>query len=159
MTFEPAEASEATVSGAHDDHRAITLVRDAFLDADNAGDADAMTRLMADDIVVLHPYCGVIDGKDAVRTFMGHVLGDVHAEFDKHATYSTIELKVSGDLAYERGTLLQLLTPKSGGPVERDEGMYLWIYERRDGIWRITRIAGSLSQAGESADGETEGGC
>ena len=88
MTSEPAEASKATVSGPHDDHRAITLVRDAFLAADNAGDADAMTRLMADDIVVLHPYCGVIDGKDAVRTFMGHVLGDVHAEFDKHATYS-----------------------------------------------------------------------
>jgi uncharacterized protein (TIGR02246 family) len=159
MTFEAAQASKVTVSNGDDDRRAITLVRDAFLDADNAGDADAMTRLMADDIVVLHPYCGVIDGKNAVRSFMGRVLADVHAEFDKHARCSTIELKVSGDLAYERGTLLQLLTPKAGGAVERDEGMYLWIYERRDGVWLITRIAGSLTQADESADGETEGGC
>lgn len=120
MTFEPAEGRKVTVSGAHDDHRSLTLVRDAFLDADNAGDADAMTPLMADDVAVLHPYCGVIDGKDAVRTFMRHVLDDVHAEFDKHATYSTIELKVRDDLAYERGTLLQLLTPRR---VDRSSAM------------------------------------
>jgi ketosteroid isomerase-like protein len=114
---------------------------------------------MADDIVVPHPYCGVIDGKDAVRTFMGHVLGDVHAEFDKHAPYSTIELKVSGDLAYERGTLLQLLTPKSGGPIERDEGMNLWIYKRHDGLWQIARIVGSFTPADEPADRQAEGTC
>jgi hypothetical protein len=68
---------------------------------------------------------------------MRHVLDDVHAEFDKHSTYSTIELKVRGRPCLQRGTLLQLLTPKAGGPVERDEGTYLWIYERRDGLWRI----------------------
>jgi ketosteroid isomerase-like protein len=91
-----------------------------------------VAQLLTDDIVVLHPFCGAFEGKDAVRTFMGHVLGEVHAEFDKHVSYSTIELAVSGDLAYERGRLRQQLTPRSGGTIEQDEGMYLWIYARRD---------------------------
>jgi uncharacterized protein (TIGR02246 family) len=159
MTFEPAETGTATSTTAHADREAIQAVRDAFVNADNAGDAATMARLLADDIVVLHPYCGAFEGKDAVRAFMSDVLSEVHAEFDKHAVYATIELTVSGDLAYERGALLQRLTPKSGGPVEQDEGMYLWIYARRDGRWQIARIAGTFSPAEQSTDAQAEEGC
>lgn len=132
MPPEPARSQSATSATFNADRAAIQAVRDAFVSADHAGDADAVAQLLTDDIVVLHPYCGAFEGKDAVRTFMGHVLGEVHAEFDKHVSYSTIELAVSGDLAYERGRLRQQLTPRSGGTIEQDEGMYLWIYARRD---------------------------
>lgn len=160
MRFEPEPADLRTATAtAADDRNAIRTVRDAFVHADNAGDAEAMARLLADDIVVLHPHCGAFEGKDAVGTFMGHLLEEVHAEFDKDASYKTIELSVSGDLAYERGTLLQRLTPKSGGAVEQDEGMYLWIYARREGKWQIARIAGTFTPAEQSTDGQTEEGC
>jgi uncharacterized protein (TIGR02246 family) len=157
MSFDPA-ARTAIPTPADADLAAIRETRDAFVDADNAGDTDAMVRLLADDIVILHPYCGAFDGKDAVRTFMGRVLGEVHAEFDKQASYSTIELTVSGDFAFERGELRQRLTPKAGGPATHDAGMYLWIYAKRDGAWQIARIAGTFTTAAEPTDGPIEEG-
>jgi uncharacterized protein (TIGR02246 family) len=159
MPPEPARSQRATSATFNADRAAIQAVGDAFVNADHAGDADAMAQLLADDIVVLHPCCGALEGKDAVRTFMRHVLGEVHAEFDKQVSYSTIELAVSGDLACERGRLRQQLTPRSGGTIEQDEGMYLWIYARRDEQWRIARIAGSFTPADESTEGQTEEGC
>jgi uncharacterized protein (TIGR02246 family) len=157
MTFDPAVNHSATSAAINADRAAIQAVRDGFVNADNAGDAEAMAQLLADDIVVMHPYCGAFE--DAVRTFMRSVLGEVHAECDKQVSYSTIELAVSGDLAYERGVLRQQLTPRSGGAIERDEGMYLWIYTRRGGQWRIARITGTFKPAEESTDGQTEEGC
>jgi uncharacterized protein (TIGR02246 family) len=158
MTFEAVERSPAA-GPASADRDVIQAVRDAFVSADAAGDSERMARLLAEDIVVLHPHCGVMEGKDAVRTFMGRVLGEVHAAFDKQASYTTIELTVSGDLAYERGAFLQRLTPKTGGPVVRDDGMYLWIYVRRDGKWQIARIAGTFTTSEEPIDGQTEERC
>ena len=159
MTLDPARSISATSATVNPDRDAIEAVRHAFVDADNAGDAEAMAQLLADDIVVLHPHCGAFEGKEAVRTFIGQVLGEVHAVFDKHASYSTIELAVSGDLAYERGLFRQQLTPRSGGAIAQDEGMYLWIYTRRDERWRIARIAGTFKTAEESTDGQTEEVC
>jgi uncharacterized protein (TIGR02246 family) len=159
MPFDPVVNHRATSATVNADRAEIQAVRDAFVNADNAGDAEAMAQLLADDIVVMHPYCGAFEGKDAVRTFMESVLGEVHAEFDKHVSYSTIELAVSGDLAYERGVLRQQLTPRAGGAIEHDEGMYLWIYTRRGEQWRIARITGIFKPAEESTDGQTEEGC
>ena len=128
---------------------AITAVRSAFVAADNAGHAEAINGLLTDDVVILHPHCGIIEGRGAALTFMQKILDEVHAGFDKQASYSTLELKISGDLAYERGHFLQTLTAKDGGTVEQDEGMYLWIYEKGpDGSWKIARIAGAFSTAG-----------
>jgi ketosteroid isomerase-like protein len=132
MTLDPARSISATSATVNPDRDAIEAVRHAFVDADNAGDAEAMAQLLADDIVVLHPHCGAFEGKEAVR---------------------------SGDLAYERGLFRQQLTPRSGGAIAQDEGMYLWIYTRRDERWRIARIAGTFKTAEESTDGQTEEVC
>lgn len=154
MTREPVDHRPLEPIATRDDRDAIIAVRDAFVRADNLGDAETMVRLLADDVVILHPYCGGIEGKDAAHAFMGRVLEEVHAEFDKDASYSTIELTVSGDLAFERGALVQKLTPKSGGPIQQDQGMYLWIYVRRGERWQIARIAGTLTTAEESSEEE-----
>jgi ketosteroid isomerase-like protein len=55
----------------------LQRLRERFLAADLAGNADAMIPLLADDVVILHPQCGVIQGKSAVAGFMRQVLSEV----------------------------------------------------------------------------------
>ena len=128
------------------DRAAIAAVHNAFVAADLAGDAEAMQRLLTEDVVILHPVCGVIEGRESAGLFIRQVLGELHTAFRRQASYSTYELRISGDLAYERGHLSQILTPLGEGSVDRDEGMYLWIYVRdAEQGWRIARIAGTLA--------------
>jgi ketosteroid isomerase-like protein len=59
--------------------------------------------------------------------------------------YSTLELHVCGDWAFERGEFEQLLRPRNEGPPIHERGQYLWVYARNgDGIWRLARIAGAF---------------
>jgi ketosteroid isomerase-like protein len=134
----------------------IRAVRDAFIAADGACDAVAMTGLLADDIVILHPFCGVFDGHEAASRFMREVLGEIAAQFEKRVSYSTIELKLAGDLAFERGTIAQELVPRDGGVTEYDSGQYLWLYAKGpDGVWKVARIAGALVGHLEEERGES----
>jgi ketosteroid isomerase-like protein len=132
------------------DISALDTLRSRFIAADNAGDAEALDQLLADDIVILHPCCGVYEGKEAAIAFMRQVLVEVHDEFEKHASYSRIELIVSGDMAVERGRFSQDLRPRNGSDPQRDEGMYLWVYLRsNENGWRLARIAGALTPVDE----------
>lgn len=130
---------------------AVRQVRDAFVAADNANDHVALGSLLTDDVVILHPHCGIFSGRDAVLAFMRDVLTKVAAQYDKRARYSTIEVNVASDFAYERGELAQELRPRAGGPAEYDRGEYLWIFRKGgDGTWRIARIAGAFQTATEA---------
>jgi ketosteroid isomerase-like protein len=136
-----------------DDREQISALRARFIAADRSGDADAMLGVLADDVAILHPQCGVIEGKEAAGTFMRAVLDDVHHQYQKHTSFAIVELEVSGTLAYERGTFAQHLTPKTGGSPIHEDGTYLWVYRRSERAgWQIARIAGTLtaSDAGES---------
>ena len=129
---------------------AVRTVRDAFVAADNANDSAAMVALLTDDVVILHPRCGIIAGRDDAAAFIARVLAEVGAEYDKRARYSTMEVKVADDFAYERGKFAQELVPRAGGAAEYDSGEYLWVYAKgNDGVWRIARIAGAFDMAQE----------
>ena len=133
----------------------LRTLRERFTAADNTGDADAMLQLVADDIVILHPHCGVFEGRDAAGTFIRQVLREVHDEFEKHARYTTIEIMVGGDVAVERGHFAQVLFPKNGGVLTNEVGMYLWVYTRSsDRRWKLARIAGSITTPEEAPNRE-----
>jgi uncharacterized protein (TIGR02246 family) len=124
----------------------LQTLHDRFIAADRAGDAEALVSLLADDVVILHPQCGVIEGKSAAAAFMRQVLSEVHQEFDKEAQYTTVERQVSGTLACERGHFSQTLAPKSGGDPVVEDGMYLWVYmQQQSGEWKLARIAGTIT--------------
>lgn len=133
-----------------DELAAIRAVRDAFVAADNASDVVTMTTLLTDDVVILHPHSGIITGREAAAQFMSQVLDEVREQFAKRASYSTIELKVAGDFAFERGIFAQELVPRAGGATEYDNGQYLWLYVKdTDGVWRLARIAGAFVSSTE----------
>ena len=67
--------------------------------------------------------------------------GDSRQEFTTDLTYSTAEVTVSGDWAFERGTFCQTLTSRASGDVTQEIGAYLRVYfHDGNGSWKIARI-------------------
>ena len=80
----------------------------------------------------------------ATVAFMSAFLG----QFDLQIQYVSEEIRVHGDLGFDRGTYSQTLTPKSGGQGNRESGKYLWIYSRQsDGGWEFSRVMWNASES------------
>jgi ketosteroid isomerase-like protein len=58
-------------------------------------------------------------------------------EFDE--SWTTEEIDVSGNLAYQRGTFVVVSRPKAGGAESRITGNFLRIYRKVDGTWFMVR--------------------
>lgn len=120
------------------DRQAIAAALSQTQAAENAGSVEQMRPYFSDDIVMMAPNAPAVVGAESVMVAMR---GFFNA-FAVAIRYSSSEIVVSGDWAFDRGTFRQTLTPKSGGPALADSGKYLWVYRRdSDGKWRQTRVA------------------
>ena len=119
------------------DVQAITEIRERTMHAENVGDAEFFDSACAEDVVVMPPGMPVVVGRDAAVGFMRAFLG----QFDLRIEYVSEEIRVDGDVAYDRGTYSQTLGPKCGGTEASENGNYLWLYRRAaDGTWKMARV-------------------
>ena len=59
---------------------------------------------------------------------------------------------VSGDMAYDRGTYRNTITPKAGGAAMTEEGRYLVVLKRQaDGSWKLVELMGNVPTAPAAA--------
>jgi ketosteroid isomerase-like protein len=118
------------------DRAAVDSIRLEFEAGENAGDVDRMTRHLAADVVVMPPNRAITTGAaaftESLRGFLGAYTVDVK--------YKTEEVVISGDWAFERGTAVETMTPKSGGAAETSNVKYLWLYHRNNGTWELARL-------------------
>jgi uncharacterized protein (TIGR02246 family) len=127
---------------------ALAAVRDALEAAENAFDPDAVAALFADDIVAMVPDVPVQTGKAACAAFMREVMGELSARFVRHITYTSDEVALLGETAFDRGTFAFTTTPRDGGTTRRVTGKYLWLLRRAAGQqWRIARLIVSRDDA------------
>lgn len=76
-------------------------------------------------------------GGDSVADLMR----EFHAAFAVQVEYSSQEIVVFGDWAFDRGTERYTLTPKAGGAPIQKSGNYLYLYQRQaDGSWKQSRV-------------------
>lgn len=119
------------------DSSAIDRARQDTEAAENAGSVERMRVHFADDIVMMGPNMPAVSGAanvaEAMRGFFD--------TFDVQIQYSSEEIVIAGDWAFDRGTYRHTLTPKQGGPSLNETGKYLWVYRRvPDGSWRQARV-------------------
>jgi uncharacterized protein (TIGR02246 family) len=125
------------------DVRTLNQLREQTMQAENAGDATFFEGVSAEDVIVMPPGMPAVSGRTATVAFMSAFLG----QFDLRIQYVSEEIRVHGDLGFDRGTYSQTLTPKGGGEGNRESGNYLWIYLRRsDGGWEFSRVIWNASQ-------------
>ena len=119
------------------DREAIAAVSAQTQVAENAGSVELMRVHFADDVVMMAPNMPAVTGADSVAAAMRSFFD----AFTFQAQYTSQEIVVLGDWAFDRGTVRSTLTPKSGGAPILETGKYLWLYRRHpDGSWKQTRV-------------------
>lgn len=127
-------SASAGFSAPKDSHE----VHEAYVQAINSNDLDAMLEIMTDDVVFLAAQEPPMVGKDAVRPWLEGYLEAYKTHWDK----PVLEFVVSGDWAFERYSYKSTDTPRGGGDIVEDTGWGLLIYHRdADGRWRVARDA------------------
>ena len=117
------------------DETAIRAINPAWFKAYNAGDADGIVALYAEDAILNAPGAPPTRGHAAIREFLAK---DIAASAARGFTFNSganPEFGVSGDLGWEWNTFT--VTDKAGATV--DTGKYVTVYGRKDGKWVIIR--------------------
>lgn len=129
-----ADTRESVPSLSAADQAGIRSADSAFMAAANAGDADAIAAVYAEDGSLLAPNLPPQKGRDAIRAFWGGFLDAYTVRFE--VASDTIEGR--GDLAYNQGHYRFTAVPKAKGvPGVADEGKFLEILKKqRDGSWK-----------------------
>jgi ketosteroid isomerase-like protein len=105
--------------------------------AENDESVDRMRVHFAQDIVMMAPNMPAVAGADNVRQAMRGFFD----AFEVQIRYTTEEILVTGDWAFDRGTFSQTLTPNGGGVALKETGKYLWLYRKTpDGAWKQARV-------------------
>ena len=123
------------------EHDAIESAIEAFAAAYAAGDLTAVMAYYDDDLVKLRHGAEPETKIDTARR-----IAAVFSRFKTRVDVENVEIEISGELAFTRGTFALTLTPKAGGGTQRFVRRYLEIWRKRDGQWRVAR---TMDNAGE----------
>lgn len=139
---------------ARTDVRAVADILRRIESAENAGRSDDIEQMMADDAVIMVPSQPVQEGKAACAGFVREVLRGLLEQFNRRITYVSAEVRIIGEVAFDRGSFSFTCSPKSGGESTNETGKYLFLYSRgAAGSWKIARVIVNLDeQDGERPD-------
>ncbi len=136
FTFGCQQAEEVAEEPAVDveaDIEAIKKMPDDFNAAINAGDIDKLVSLFTDDAVRIPPNEPALIGKEAIRGLFQQQLN----QFTVQNEGVIVDLKVSGDLAFYRGSWTSINTPKDGGEPLKYNGSFVSVIQKQpDGSWK-----------------------
>ena len=118
----------------------LHAIRRGLEAAENAADATYIGAMMADDAVIMVPNEPVQEGGTACAAFIHRMLAESVAYFIRRITYVSAEACVAGQFAFDRGSFVFTVQPKGGGDITHATGKYLWLYSRRDGGWKLSRL-------------------
>lgn len=120
-----------------DQRQRLDRIRRETEAAENEGSVDRMRVHMAEDVVMMAPNMPAVTGAANASQAM-HQFFDA---FDLEIHYTSSEIVVTGDWAFDRGTYSQTFTPKRGGAALKETGKYVWLYRRTpDGSWKQARV-------------------
>ena len=128
---------KATTPTASKDQEELLKLEKAWNDAHVNGDADALDKLWADELVVTVPEMPVFDKVSSMKIWRSG-----HMKFTKYET-SDVKVRVFGDAAIMTGRVLRARKMKDKD-VE-DDWRFTKVYVRRDGKWQV--VAWHASQA------------
>lgn len=127
---------------------------DAYVEAINSNDVEAVLARLTDDVVLQAPGAPELIGKEAAQSFLDGYVSMFQTEWDK----TSIDFTVSGDYAFERYTYTHTDTNRETGEVMTGQGKGIIIFEQEDdGEWRVAIDGWSdtATPANPDADPET----
>jgi ketosteroid isomerase-like protein len=139
------------------DESVIRSLAEQLRAAEERGDPGPLTAAIAPDVVILAPGSPALEGAAHCLEFIRTVMAEVKLEFVRHAlTHHISEVRVHGDVAIDRGTFKQTLTPHGGDDVVT-EGQFLRVYARdHGGAWKVSRVIWNHLEQDEAPAGFAE---
>jgi len=135
----PAEQPKADPQA---DKDAINKLRDEFIAAFNANDAEKMGQAYAESAVVMDLGQPTIEGRAAI-------IEHNKMFFDQNMAKIGINsraMSVSGDLGFDEGTFTMEITPKAAGQKPMmTEGRYLVVLQRGADGWKVLEDMGNTA--------------
>jgi uncharacterized protein (TIGR02246 family) len=117
------------------DKEEIVEMSDARAKAFNEGDAAAIAMHFTTDAILMAPGKAPQTGPEAVEAYYQEIFDTYHTMLE--SGYD--EVKISGNLAYGRGTAVVTLIPKTGGDTTTSTSKYLNILQKQNnGSWKTT---------------------
>ena len=133
LTLSACAAAPATVDTSADE-AALKATTNTWIDAYNAGDAEKIVALYAEDGVLMPPHAPVANGKAAIRAFITTDTAGAKAAGVKLVNGSSTA-GVVGDTGWEAGSYTA--TDASGATV--DSGSYMSVSRKVNGQWLYIR--------------------
>jgi uncharacterized protein (TIGR02246 family) len=119
----------------------ITAIRQAWLDAVLARDAERLAGMVTDDVVVVHGNGRCIHG--TVELKADFLKGFDAFSIEQHV--SAAQVVVRGDWAFEIAEVHSTLTPRCGGEATHVLSTTVTALSRcSDGSWKVARVLGLL---------------
>ncbi|PSL31324.1 YybH family protein [Dyadobacter jiangsuensis] len=113
------------------DRQQIEKLRLIVQEAENTGNLEMMTAILADDITVIAPGSPVINTKAGGVDFLRSWFDAFYIEI----SYESQDIEIREDLAYEWAIYQQTTTDKQTGEKASETGRMLWIYKKYNGTW------------------------
>ena len=130
----PAEPPSVEVPSAKEDIEALKTAAAEWDVAWNSQDLEKLLSLYTEDAVRMPPNEAADVGKEAISAYVQRSFG----EFTSQGGSVVDDVRVSGDLAYVRGTGDYTNTPKTGGEPIQDLGKWVIVYQRQpDDSWKV----------------------
>jgi ketosteroid isomerase-like protein len=114
-----------------DEKERIDKLRLIVQEAENTGNLAMMAAILAEDLTVIAPGAPVINTKAGGVDF----LKSWFDAFKIEIRYTSENIVVKEDLAYEWAIYHQTTTDKTTGPKASEVGRILWIYKKCDEQW------------------------
>lgn len=134
------------------DVAAVNALREAFVNAYNAGDAGALGNLYTADGVSQSNNQPTLTGRDAIIASQKAMFEQVSVKLDLQPE----ETRTEGTTGYDRGHYTVEVTPKVGGSATTTEGRYLvLLVKEADGAWKVSRDMDNIAGAPPAAPAST----
>ncbi len=130
----PAEEAVEEATTTEADLNAISEVREQEIAAINAGDVEGFLTVLTEDVIGMPPNEPALIGKDAVGSWTQSLVD----QFAVQGVYTSSDIVVAGDWAFEHFSGNWTLTPKARGESIAETFKGIHIYQRQaDGSWKI----------------------
>lgn len=113
------------------DRQQIEKLRLIVQEAENTGNLEMMTAILADDITVIAPGSPVINTKAGGVDFLRSWFDAFYIQI----SYESQDIEIREDLGYEWAIYQQTTTDKQTGEKASETGRMLWIYKKDNGAW------------------------
>ena len=132
-TFQEPSATPVTSS--------IAAVRQTWLNAVRAADAERLAGMVTDDVVAVHGNGRCVNGRDELK--LDFLKG--FEAFSIEQNVLSAEVVIRGRWAFEISEVESKLTPHSGGESRRVHSTtVVGLNQQPDGSWKVARILGVL---------------